>query len=510
MNTKLRFILVSLLVSALVFSSGCGNSSVSAGSGESKDTLVVAVAADSGDLNPHGNNSTSLSRVKAQVYESLFFLTYDNKLESLLAADYQWEDDITLIIHLRQGVKFHCGGEMKAKDVLFSLSTVQNGPQSTVVDKIDFGKSSVIDDYTVKLVTKEPYSPLVTNLSYLPSAIFSEEGYKAANGDFTKGSLGTGPFTWGEWISGSSQKLHAFEDYWGEAPGVKNIEFKVIAEATNRVIELETGGCDIAYDISANDIPRIEEADNMVMSRWFANDTIILGFNCQKPPFDNPKVRKAISMAFDREDVWLISYSGTGGLPVGFIEKSVPGAVSDIPLSPYDVEGAKALLAEAGYPGGFSCHITCNTSTERMAISEYLHNALKDINVDLQINALDVASVSETLTVARTHELYTWSIWPATGDIDYALRVFHSNTPPTLNIMGYSNPEYDALVDAASAELDETKRLALQRQAQEILYEEYPVIPLVVRERLYAHAPNVKGFADGSSQTPILKTVYFE
>lgn len=502
-------LLLALVMVATLFTGFTAKEALASENVSSKDTLIVAVQADSGDLNPHGSSSTSHDRVKLQVYESLFFLTYENELLPWLAESYEWVDNQTVRLYLRKGVPFQCGGEMKAEDVLFSLKTVSESPQSTVVEKIDFTKSSVIDDYTVELVCIEPFAPLLTNLSYLPSAIFSKAGYEADDGKFTT-SIGTGPYVFDKWITGNTQQLVRFDDYWrGPAP-IKNIIFKVIAEATNRVIELETGACDLAYDIAATDIARIEDADNMVMSRWFSNDVIILGFKTDAPYINDPKVRKAIAMAFDRADVWQVSYEGTGALPTGFIEKSVPGAVSDVPLPEYDPDGAKALLAEAGYPNGFKTSIVTNTSTERMAIAEYLHNALGKIGIDLEIRALDVATVSDTLKVARTHELYTWSIWPATGDIDYALRTFHGSTPYSLNIMGYKNEEFDKLVDEAAAELDPAKRIELQRQAQMILYDEMPVIPLVVRERLYAHSSELKGFAEGSSQCPILFTCYFE
>lgn len=229
--------------------SNSGSSSNSSSSGDSaeveKDTLIVAVAADSGDLNPHGNYSTSLARIKAQVYEGLFFLTYENELIPWLATGYEWKDDTTVEIKLREGVQFHCGGEMTAEDVMFSLEKVNESAQKTIVEKIDFENSKIIDDYTIELKCVEPYAPLITNLSYLPASIFSKEGYEANGGDWTK-PIGTGPYVWGEWVTGSEQWVHAFENYWGEPVGVPNIQFKVIAEATNRVIELETGNCDLA------------------------------------------------------------------------------------------------------------------------------------------------------------------------------------------------------------------------------------------------------------------------
>lgn len=507
---KKRNSLVALLMAVALFVGtlpGCGKStgSESNAKAEKKDTLVVAVSADGQDQNPHGSDNRSATRVKAQVYESLFFLTQDNQLKPCLATDYSWEDETTAIIKLRKGVKFHCGGEMKAEDVLFSLERVSESGQAAIVEKIDFEKSEVIDDYTVRIVTKEPFAPLMTNLSYIATAIFSKKGYEEAKGDWSK-SIGTGPYIWGDWVTGSRQTLNAFEDYWDKV-GFKRIEFKVIPEATNRVIELETGACDLAYDVSAVDIERIEASEDIIMSRWLTNDVIILGYNTQIEPLNDPRVRKAIAMGFDRKVVWEVAYEKTGGIPTGFFEEHVPGAMSDIPLPGHDVAGAKELLAQAGYPDGFEISIVTNTSSERMAIAEYLQNSLKDIGITLTINAMDSATVNDTLTVARTFELYMWSIFPATGDIDYALRVYHSDTPLSLNIMGYSNPEYDSLVDEASAEMDEAKRLELQRKAQEILYKDMPVDPLIVRERLYAHSNSIEGFTDGSSSIPILKFV---
>ena len=207
----------SLLLAAVMVASlvGCGNKQDnSGGEGGAKDVLTIAVMTDCGDMNPHGLTSNKNWKIKGQCYETLFYVDYETgDIEPMLATDYEWVDSCTLKIKLREGVKFHNGGEMTADDVLFSLTEVYNSAANYPIATLDMDKCEKVDDYNIILRTKEPYSPLVNNLSNCATAIFSKAGFEADNGQFSV-DIGTGPFVFGEWLEGESVTQERFDDYW--------------------------------------------------------------------------------------------------------------------------------------------------------------------------------------------------------------------------------------------------------------------------------------------------------
>ena len=161
-----------------------------------------------------------------QIYETLVVYDETGKLVPWLAEKWEYENDLTLVMHLRKGVKFHNGDTLKASDVMFSLKRTREDktPAQMQVDQVDFDKSSVVDDYTIKIVTKTPYALQLPLLENPLSAIICERSYKESNKDFNKAPVGTGPYKVVEYRSGDSLKLQGFDQYWipGQ-PYVKNV-----------------------------------------------------------------------------------------------------------------------------------------------------------------------------------------------------------------------------------------------------------------------------------------------
>ena len=525
--------LLSLLLALLLALSGCtggktGTTAATTGTGtttgtatgtaasaqitSAKDTLIVAAEQDSVDRSPYGSTSSAATRIKAQVYEPLIGQTVDDgKYYPLLATSWSWEDNNkTLVLKIRQGVKFHNGETMKASDCLFSLKTISKSGQSMPVDNVDFDKSSCPDDYTLKLALKKVSFAMIGNLTYISSSIFSEKGFTDAKGDFSKCDIGTGPYMWKDWVSGDHQSLGAFPDYWEKGkPYIKSITFKVMADGATRDIEVETGGADLAYKVIGADITRLGSNPKLKLYRRLIElDNAVFDFNCARAPFDNALVRRAFVYAFDTSALDKVALHGLGKPPTAMLSSSSLYPPNDKFIK-YDLSKAKEALTQAGYPNGFNCGCLLQSNQQdRLDAAEYFQNSLKQIGVSMKNTTFDAATYVQKIKVERNFDICVFAVAAITGT-DYALRAFYSTTPPAWNVSAYKNPAYDKLVDAADQEPDAAKRKDLETQAINVLYQDYPCIPIFQQEDVYVLNAKLQGVVDGPYMSPLLKDCYF-
>lgn len=514
--------LIALILAAMtIFVTACGNggtqvsndSQNSSGVKTSKDTLIVALPSDPANFDPNSDSIQMVHAMKRQIYEPLLARDYEGNLQPLLAESWEYEDDKTIIFHLRKGVKFHNGEELKASDVLFTYKRIMDEvPAAKVaVSMIDFDKSEAVDDYTVKIVTKDVYVPQTAYLEWPLTGIFSEKSYKESNGDFTKAPIGTGPYKLVDYISGDSYQFEAFKDYWDTGkPIMKKLIMRVISEAANRTIELESGGVDIIYEAPSTDIPRLEENKDITVYRDLSMNTNYLLIRTDHKPFDDVRVRQAVAYALDREAAVKTAYKGTGVTAYGFISPNVEGFAKDVTPYEHNIEKAKQLLAEAGYPNGFETTFHTDTTRERIDISEIFQNQLAKIGIKCNVIAMEPVAY-QAMFAQGQHNIMVYGLTTTTGEGDKALRWYHSGHTTGQYFVNWKNPEYDAIIDEAAKTLDVEKRLELYKQAQQMLKDNCVIIPTLHREILTAARSNVKGFENNITfEAPSLKGVYVE
>ena len=528
MRKKLLRILAAAMCVCMV-ATACGGSNSSTNGGDSsngddasavKDNLVIAVQTDMADKDPiNGSTTNDTIKIKAQVYETLIERTVpDQEYKPLLAEKWEFNDDGTeLTITLRDGVKFHNGETLTAEDCLFSLQGLRESANKSVTDHMDLDKSYVVDDKTFVIVMDQAYMPVIANLSYPTCVMFSKKGYEDGNGEWANMDIGTGPYTWGDWSIGNTVELNAFDDYYVEGqPAIKKVEFKVISEDGNRYIEVETGGADICYNLSGVDIAAAEANSDVQLFREYTMDNCYLSFNQREEPFTDVRVRQAIAYALDIDGAWNVCMDGVGQPAKGVLPDNVTDSIAkadspyhvDYPVYQYNLEKAKELLAEAGYPNGFSCRYHVGHLALRQAYGEFFANALSQIGINVEIVALDAATNAQALKVEHNFDIYTWGIAPTNGDIDFANRFFYTDAPN--NIFGYSDPEMDAMIDAAAQEVDTAKRSEMNAAIQKKVLDECIIVPIYQQEDIHCLSAAVKGFRNGAFQSPLLKYCYFE
>lgn len=481
------------------------------GSGE----LVFVTPSDAPTLDPHGVNDTASNTVTSQIYERLVDYAADGSVVPLLATEFSAIDETTWEFKLREGVKFHDGTDFNAEAVKVNIERITDpefaSPKAFILNTIE--EVVIVDDYTVHLKTSSPFAPLPAHLAHnagsiiAPSAIEEER-----NGGKTvdENPIGTGPFKLKNWNRGAEILLEKNNDYWGEPAKVDGVKVVNVPEQSTRVAMLETGEANIML-VGASDVARVEAMANVEIDRVKGTRMDYVGFNVTKAPFDNVKVRQAIAMAINKDDVVNGILDGQGVPAVGPLAPTVVGNYQGLTPLEYDVEAAKALLAEAGYPDGFETTLYVNDgSQERADIAELTQAHLAQIGIDVKIEVIEWGAFLEQ-TAAGDHEMFILGWTTVTADADYGLyALFHSSqfgSPGNRSF--YKNERVDELLDYARSESDQEKRNEAYKEISEILVEEVPMVYLQHPD--FVHGMNgIEGLFVNFSGTPFFKDVTFK
>ncbi len=321
--------------------------------------LHLGVQADPAELDPHKTSLTAAWHVIEHVYENL--VTTDETLAPVPALAESWDisdDGVTYTFNLRQGVKFHNGREFVADDVKYSLERVLD-PETASPSVSDLASVDTIeatDDYTAVITLKSADSSFLAKLMGSSIAIVPKEEVEA-NGDLMQVMVGTGPFTFVEYVPNTEVKLERFADYWDSPrPYLDALTIQVIPDNTARTTALVQGTVDLIEYAPVQDLPIFEDDDTIAVTGNENTNIRYMGINVAREPFDKLEVRQAMAMAIDRGPIIDAAVFGYGTpTNVVFPASYWAGIESEIPA--VDIEGAKALLEQAGLADGFSCKI---------------------------------------------------------------------------------------------------------------------------------------------------------
>jgi oligopeptide transport system substrate-binding protein len=455
------------------------------------ETLVYRFKTDAPTLDPALAHDTTSSTVLQCIVDGLTELDAETlEVKPELAESWEIsEDGRTYTFHLRRGVKFHNGREVTAKDFRYSMERVLDpataADQRWVLEEIvgsdEFdGKTvkhvkgiEVLDPYTLRITIKQPYKPFLGLLSMEAASPVPREEVERLGEDFASRPVGCGPYRFVSWTRDATIVLERFDDYWGEPPKIRYIKFKVIPEDVLALEKYRHGELDLLMELPMKRVRDMLEAYPDETQIWPMLGVYYMGFNHTKPPFkDNVKLRQAFNYAVDKQAICDVIMEGVpvparGVLPPGFasFDKTLVGY-------PYNPEKAKALLAEAGYPGGKGLPILTfqfNTSEAHEAICEAIKNDLADIGVKTRLKNLEWGAHLASL---KDHEpeLFRAGWLADVPSEDNFLQLLVSNKET--NYSGYANPEFDALFERARFSTDPDEQRRLYQQANRLAVED--------------------------------------
>ena len=459
-----------VLAAAMALSlAACGGNQENNGSGGGtaggyKNTLTWAQGADVTSLDPHQGKETPAVQVNTQIFDTLVTVDPEtNEVVPQIAESWEQTDDQTYVFKIREGIKFHDGSDLTAEDVKFSLDRARNSAAvSYIVNFIE--EVTVDDDHTVTVKTTAPYAPTLRNLAIPFAAIVPKAVVEADENAFIQNPVGSGPYKFVEWNHGDHVTLKAFDDYYAGKPETENLIMKVIPETSQRTSALETGEVDLAYDLAVNDIPKVNSDDKLTVYEIPSLTCWYVSMNMNKKPFDNPKVREAMSMAIDRQTIIDTINAGSGQTADAIIAPAVFGYYST-GVKEYNPTKAKELLAEAGYPNGFSTTLWVNDNQSRIEMCQAMQAMLLEVGVQCNLEVLEFGSFISR-TTAGDHDLAYFGWTTSSGDADYSYYSLEHSTQQGAagNRSFLADPDVDKLIEEARSNTNEEERKELYKE----------------------------------------------
>jgi peptide/nickel transport system substrate-binding protein len=464
--------------------------------------LVIATSSDAITMDPVQNNDAFSGNIMAQIYDGLVKIDKDGNMSESLAESYEIsEDGFTYTFKLREGIKFQNGEELKASDAVFTFKRALKAPAvAHIFGDIDSDSLTALDDYTFQFSLKEANAGIVAALCHPAAFIVNEKAVTEAGDDYSRNPVGTGPFMLDTWSKSNKMVLTKFEGYHGTAPAYSTLEVRIIPEATNRVIELETGGVDIAYDISPIDVNRIEENTDLQLFRTPDYGTLYMGLNTEKGPLSDQKVRQAVAKAIDVEAIVKAIWRGVGKPASAPYTSTIKYSIAEEnEPNKKDIEGAKQLLKEAGYENGLSLTITTNDRQERVDAATIMKEDLKAIGIDITVEVLEWSAFIEKIETGQ-HDMFMISWISDSPDPDMVLYpCFHSSMAgPGGNYAFLNDPEVDELIIKGRRTQDGPEREQIYKDLQYKLMDLTPGIFLYNSEIVIG----AKGNIDNIELTP--------
>ncbi|MFZ9414773.1 MAG: ABC transporter substrate-binding protein [Alphaproteobacteria bacterium] len=479
--------------------------------GAHAQTLSIGIQNEPNTLDPQWNLVGNNTQAMRNIYDTLSARDRNLQLVPSLALSWRAVDDTTWEYKLRPGVKFHDGSDFTAEDVKFTIArvgSIPGNPNSYAVYVGQIREVVVVDPLTVRFVTNGPAPLLPTNLSNI--FILSSRNGPQPNGDFNTGkaAIGTGPFRVVSWQPGSPLVLRRNDAYWGDRQPWQDVRFVPISRDSARVAALLAGDIDFINRVPIADLARLRQDPKI---RVFAGDSAyvymlfpdvendspqgvrdIAGNPVAKNPFKDARVRRALSLAINRQAIVDRTMEGQASVANQAVPAGFFGHSTRIAPAAFDAERARALLAEAGYRDGFQVDLSC--PNDRFAndakICEAVAQFLVRIGIRTQVSAMPSA-VFFPRRGKKEFGLHMAGWGSLTGESSYFLGAQVHTARRALGLgaihtNGISAPEIDALVQEARPVLDEARRRAILEKAMELAMERGYIIPAVTFQVLSA------------------------
>ncbi|EHI97327.1 ABC-type transporter, periplasmic subunit [Clostridium sp. DL-VIII] len=489
-----------LAATALV---GCGGGQAAKTS--AAKTFIFAQGADPRGLDPAFVDDGESAKVMCNIYEGLVkYGDEDTSIQPCLAESWDIsQDGKEYTFHLRKGVKFHDGTDFNADAVVKSVSR-QLPPNAT--DDMPYAsftfdgvtKVEAIDDNTVKFTLKEANTPFLANLAMtLAAPIVSPTALEKNNGNLNEAPVGTGPFKFVSWEKGDKVTLEKNNDYWGDKAKIDKLVIKIDKENSVRASELMTGAIDAMDGLDPSDVDKLKEKGMNIFSKPGMNINY-MAFDCDRPPFNNPKLREAVSYAINRNELVQYLYQGYADPAKTMLPNFIAG-YKDVSDYEYNPEKAKQMLKDLGMENLQVKMVTYSNprpynSVGGQKLAEAVQNYLSKVGITATIDVYQWTEYKDKTTQGEGDiKFYGWN--GDNGDADNFLSLVASTVSPSLNISRYSNPEVDKLLAQGKATPNGDARNAIYGQVQDILSKDAPWVNISYAKSMAASSSKVKNFS---------------
>ncbi|NLE77353.1 MAG: ABC transporter substrate-binding protein [Chloroflexi bacterium] len=446
------------------------------------------------------------------VWEPLVILDNEMRAVPVLATSWEANDQGTVwTFRLRQGVLFHDGTPFNADAVLLNVPKLQEEYDRSLphLDRLE-----KVDDHTVQFHLSRPTPNLPQLIAYFSSAMLSPA---SLGSDGRPGApIGTGPFRFVQHVKDDSIVLERNDSYWGNPPRLEQVTFKYIPDATTRLAALQTGEIDAVADVGAlqpEQASVVEANPDLRLHQQGVATTHYLTFNSGKPPFQDPRLRRAVSLALDRHSLLDNALAGYGIPGVSVITPLAAAWVRADVAPQHDPTAAKALAGEALGSQRVAARLVLSSALlgrwPYENISQILQAAVSDLGIDVEIVTLEAGAWNDALKSGD----YNITMMPytlMTGDPDFFMSnwVWSQGSLNQRRSYGYANPHADDLVLAARSEMDVVKRKAQYDELQALIADEVPFTPLYHETTLYATRSDVADLTLDIQFKPSIERAY--
>ena len=460
----------------------------------------MAISSSPSRVNPILANDSASSEIADWVFNGLFKYDKDGNVVEDLASSYEFENNTTLIIKLRKDVLWHDGEKFSADDVIFTYETINSPNIYTSITSLYRVVESVekVDQYTIKVNYKEPYFKAleIWMIGVLPYHILKDDK-DLMTSKFNKEPIGTGSYKLKSFKNSADIELLANDNYFEGRPKIDKILYKFVPDLNTRFLMLKQKKLDVGTLNSLQIERQVDEQfkkDYQIIEKPAFSYTY-LGFNLKNEKFKDIRVRKAISIGIDRQEIINIMSFGHAKVCKG---PFLPGSFAfndDVKAPKRDIKKAKELLKEAGYDESnpFSFEVVTNTGSSTAAyVTQILQYQLQSIGVKLKIRVMEWQAFLNTVIEPRKFEsvLMAWSM-PITPDA-YSLWHSESQRKGGFNFISYKNEEVDKLIKVGSRTVDRKELGKIYKKIFKNISEDIPYLFLYVPNSITVVNKNIK------------------
>lgn len=476
------------------------------------DTFIEASIGEPNNLLPVLSSDSASSDINGLVYNGLVRYDKNLQLEGELAESWDISDDrLTITFHLRKGVTWHDGAPFTSADVLFTYQMYIDPkvPTSYAEDFLQVAKAEAVDPYTFRVTYKEPFAPALESWGTAIQPKHLLEGQEITKSPLTRSPVGTGPYKFVKWDAGEKIELLANPDYFEGQPYIHRVVYRVIPDTSTQFLELQSGGLDM---MGLTPIQFKTQTDTPAFTRNFNKYSYLsfsytyLGYNLNKPLFQDQRLRQAISYAINKQEIIDGVLLGLGEIATGPYKPDTWVYNKNVKRYPYDPDRSKSLLAEAGWTDSdgdgildkdgqkLAFTIVTNQGNDlRSKTAEIIQRRLKEVGIAIEIRVVEWATFLKEFIFPGNFDatILGWSGGPEPDQYN----IWHSSktAPRELNFIKYKNPEVDKLLEQGRRTFDQSERKKIYDRFQEILAEEQPYTFLYVADALPAVAKRFRG-----------------